>query len=126
MAQFQFQPFSAITSLELPHRVKRRKSHFEQLWSAPPQIADIGCSREDFSLGPISDVERSAVPVQALMSFADALQGMPALTGEFHHLLDELVRILMRIDTANTAAVTTSDQHDVDGLFMRFAENAFE
>jgi hypothetical protein len=56
VAQFQFQPFSAITSLELPHRVKRRKSHFEQLWSAPPQIADTGCSREDFSLGPDLDM----------------------------------------------------------------------
>jgi hypothetical protein len=60
------------------------------------------------------------------ISLADALQGMPVLTGEFHHLLDESIRILMRIDTANAAAVTMGDQHDVDGLFMRFAENAFE
>jgi hypothetical protein len=60
------------------------------------------------------------------MSFADALQGMPVLTGEFHHLFDELVRILRRIDTANTAAVTIGCQHDVDGFFVGFAEHAFE
>jgi hypothetical protein len=79
-----------------------------------------------FACVPIADDQHSAAPVQARMSFADALQGMPVPMGEFHHLLDELVRILMRIDTANTAAVTTGDQHDVDGLFMGFAENAFE
>ena len=75
---------------------------------------------------PISDVEHSAVPVQALTSLADALQGMPVLTSEFHHLLDKLVRILMRIDTANTAAITMGCQHDVDGFLLGFAENAFE
>ena len=43
--------------------------------------------------------------MQPNRSFADALQGMPVLTGEVHHLFDELVRILTRIDTANAAAV---------------------
>jgi hypothetical protein len=31
------------------------KSHFEQIWSALPQTADIDRGREDFSVGPIPD-----------------------------------------------------------------------
>jgi hypothetical protein len=59
------------------------------------------------------------------MSFAQALQGMPVLTGELHHLLDKLVRILRRIGTVNAAAVTIDCLHDVDGFFVGFAEHAF-
>jgi hypothetical protein len=33
-------------------RVTGRKSHFEQIWSALPRIADIDYDREDFPVGP--------------------------------------------------------------------------
>jgi len=33
-------------------RVRGRKSHPEQIWSALPQIADIDFGCEDFSVGP--------------------------------------------------------------------------
>jgi len=40
-----------------------RNSHLEQIWSATPQIADIDCSRDDFSVGPQPDsrMERKVV-----------------------------------------------------------------
>jgi len=49
-------------------RVARSKFSLEAIWSALPQIADIGCSREDFSVGPEGDIVRlfegeNAVPV---------------------------------------------------------------
>jgi len=37
-------------------RVRGRKSHPEQIWSALPQIADIDFSRDDFSVGPKADL----------------------------------------------------------------------
>ena len=33
-------------------RVKGRKSHVEQIWSAPPQITDVAASMKNFSVGP--------------------------------------------------------------------------
>ena len=39
-----------------PFRV--RKSHPEQIWSALPQIADVGSSREVFSVGPQAAITR--------------------------------------------------------------------
>jgi hypothetical protein len=47
---------SQTEPLPLLQRVKGRKSHPEQIWSAPPQIADIDFSREDFSVGPLPEV----------------------------------------------------------------------
>jgi hypothetical protein len=34
------------------------KFHFEQIWSALPQTADIDYGREDFSVGPQAAVSR--------------------------------------------------------------------
>ena len=44
----------AIT--QTPVRVMGRKSHLEQIWSALPQTADIDSGRDDFSVGPMTDV----------------------------------------------------------------------
>jgi hypothetical protein len=43
-----------------PQRVRGRKSHSEQIWSALPQIADIDSSCKDFSVGPTRDIPRGA------------------------------------------------------------------
>jgi hypothetical protein len=37
-------------------RVRGRKSNSEQIWSAPPQMADINFSREDVSVGPTAAI----------------------------------------------------------------------
>src|SRR5215472_10673638 len=39
-------------------RVTGRKFHSRQIWSALLSIADIDCSREDFSVGPLAAVSR--------------------------------------------------------------------
>jgi hypothetical protein len=48
--------FLALLDRVCPTRVRGRKSHPEQIWSALPQIADIDFSREDFSVGPNPDL----------------------------------------------------------------------
>jgi hypothetical protein len=49
---------------------RAEKSHFEQIWSALPQTADIDYGREDFSVGPGTVIRPSEVTDTSRLLFA--------------------------------------------------------
>jgi hypothetical protein len=91
-------------------RVRGRKSHPEQIWSAHHQIADVDFSREDFSVGPLRTF--SGTPA--------ARRSRRALAGLLYGTINPETASSSSISTPCSPGVTiTPDIHPVESSAIR-------